>query len=344
MGAQRSPQPPPSGPTARPAGRLAGRGPGPCNCGLTASKVLPTPAALRDRRLLAVGRLPPPAGGRFRSAVRPISAAVRARMGATWRPGCPVGLQDLRYVTVSFRGSTAGRTPRRAGRPQRAAPRWCRCSAASTGALPDRGDAVGHRGRPRSPPGDGNNTAAFVCRTARKQIRWSAHAYGLAVDVNPFQNPYRRGDLVLPELASATMRTGPGPARHDPARRRRHQRLRRHRLDLGRHLALAQGPDALLGHRELAVPLLGIQAQDRAAAVDRDGGAVDEAGLLRQQVGDHGRDLLGAADPADGMEPAHLVLGPGGPGRALGGQQVLVALGVDRAQVATALTRIPLGP
>ena len=40
-------------------------------------------------------------------------------------------------------------------------------------------------------------------RAARKQTRWSAHAYGLAIDLDPFQNPYRRGDLVLPELASA---------------------------------------------------------------------------------------------------------------------------------------------
>jgi hypothetical protein len=32
---------------------------------------------------------------------------------------------------------------------------------------------------------------------------FSQHAYGLAVDVNPFQNPYLKGDLVLPELASA---------------------------------------------------------------------------------------------------------------------------------------------
>jgi hypothetical protein len=58
------------------------------------------------------------------------------------------------------------------------------------------------------PTGDGNNTAAFTCRAARKQTRWSAHAYGLAVDVNPFQNPYRRGDLVLPELAGAYLDRG----------------------------------------------------------------------------------------------------------------------------------------
>jgi hypothetical protein len=54
-----------------------------------------------------------------------------------------------------------------------------------------------------APTGDGNDTAAFVCRAARGQKRFSAHAYGLAVDVNPFHNPLVRGDLVLPELAGA---------------------------------------------------------------------------------------------------------------------------------------------
>jgi hypothetical protein len=79
------------------------------------------------------------------------------------------------------------------------------------------------------PTGDDNNTTAFVCRPAVGQMqpprqgssaafarlavsdgelassltRWSAHALGLAVDVNPFQNPYSKGDLVLPELATA---------------------------------------------------------------------------------------------------------------------------------------------
>jgi D-alanyl-D-alanine carboxypeptidase len=53
------------------------------------------------------------------------------------------------------------------------------------------------------PTGDGNNTAAYVCRTTRGSSTLSAHAYGLAIDVNPFLNPYRKGNLVLPELASA---------------------------------------------------------------------------------------------------------------------------------------------
>ncbi len=53
------------------------------------------------------------------------------------------------------------------------------------------------------PTGDGNNTSAFVCRAARLSDEWSEHAYGLAVDVNPFHNPYVRDALVVPELAIA---------------------------------------------------------------------------------------------------------------------------------------------
>jgi D-alanyl-D-alanine carboxypeptidase len=168
-------------------------------------KVLPTPAPLRDRRLPTVDRLPPPPGGRFRSAVRPISSAVRARMGAAWKPGCPVPLDDLRYLTVSFRGFDARAHTgelvvheRVAGQVVSVFARLYRARfpieqmRLVTGA-----DLAAH------PTGDGNNTAAFVCRAARKQTRWSAHAYGLAIDVNPFQNPYRRGDLVLPELAGS---------------------------------------------------------------------------------------------------------------------------------------------
>jgi hypothetical protein len=168
-------------------------------------KVLPTPAPLRDRRLATTDRLPPPPGGRFRSTVAAVSPAVRARMGETWTPGCPVGLGDLRYLTVSFRGFDG-----RAHTGELVVHRRVAAQVVSVFArlyrarfpieamrLVTTADLHAH------PTGDGNNTAAFVCRAARGQTRWSAHAYGLAVDVDPFQNPYRRGDLVLPELASA---------------------------------------------------------------------------------------------------------------------------------------------
>ena len=53
------------------------------------------------------------------------------------------------------------------------------------------------------PTGDSNETTAFACRPTTGGTTFSQHAYGRAVDVNSFQNPYVSGDLVLPELASA---------------------------------------------------------------------------------------------------------------------------------------------
>lgn len=62
------------------------------------------------------------------------------------------------------------------------------------------------------PTGDGNGTGAFGCRAVTGagpgSPEFSQHAYGLAIDVNPFQNPYEKGALVLPELASAYLDGG----------------------------------------------------------------------------------------------------------------------------------------
>lgn len=53
------------------------------------------------------------------------------------------------------------------------------------------------------PTGDSNNTASFVCRAVTGGSRFSEHAYGLAIDINPFHNPYVRGEVILPELAGS---------------------------------------------------------------------------------------------------------------------------------------------
>ena len=74
------------------------------------------------------------------------------------------------------------------------------------------------------PTGDGNNTGAFTCRPLHGTTTWAQHAYGLAVDVNPFQNPYIKppgatgvaGDMLIPELAAAYLdrsRQAPGMIR-----------------------------------------------------------------------------------------------------------------------------------
>src|SRR5262249_22791624 len=67
------------------------------------------------------------------------------------------------------------------------------------------------------PTGDTNTTESFACRPVRGSTAWSQHAYGLAVDVNPFQNPYQKGQVVLPELATAYLdRTPARPGMIEP--------------------------------------------------------------------------------------------------------------------------------
>lgn len=168
-------------------------------------EVQPTPAVLVDRRLPTTDLLPPPASGGFESSVSPVAAEVRERMGETWQEGCPVGIEALRYVTVSFRGFDGevhtGELVLHADVADDVVGVFRQLFEASFPIEEMR--LVTDADVAAPPTGDGNNTAAFICRVVRGGTRFSAHASGLAVDINPFHNPYTRDDLVLPELASA---------------------------------------------------------------------------------------------------------------------------------------------
>jgi hypothetical protein len=168
-------------------------------------QVLPTPAVLRNRRLPTVDRLPPPPGGRFTATVGGVTPAIRTRMGETWSAACPVGLSSLRYVTVVFRGfdgkAHRGELVVAASAASKVVSVFRSLYAVS---FPIEEMRIPTTADMRAKPtGDGNNTAAYVCRAARGQTRFSQHAYGLAIDVNPFDNPQVKRDLVVPELASA---------------------------------------------------------------------------------------------------------------------------------------------
>jgi hypothetical protein len=167
-----------------------------------------TPPELRDRRFVTVDLLAPPADGKFHGTVVPVPAAVAER--STWSKGCPVTLEQLRYVTVTFRGfdgrAHTGELLVNRSVADDVVEVFRRLFAANypiermTITTVEERDAV--------PTGDGNNTAAFTCRSAVGTTAWSEHAYGKAIDVNPFMNPYVKGSLVIPELAvSYTKRT-----------------------------------------------------------------------------------------------------------------------------------------
>jgi D-alanyl-D-alanine carboxypeptidase len=48
-----------------------------------------------------------------------------------------------------------------------------------------------------------DNTSAFNCRFVSGTSRWSMHALGEAIDVNPVENPYVRGGTVSPPAGRA---------------------------------------------------------------------------------------------------------------------------------------------
>ena len=140
----------------------------------------------------------------FQASSAPVTVA---ELGKSWHPGCPVGPSQLRNVTVSYVGFD--------GR-------------AHTGTLVVRGTVAANvrtvfrmlyaqrfpirRIEPVAKYGGddhrsmaADNTSGFNCRYAQTpgSKRWSAHAYGEAIDVNTIENPYVEGSYVSPPAGRA---------------------------------------------------------------------------------------------------------------------------------------------
>jgi hypothetical protein len=168
---------------------------------------LATPAELVDRRLvtppLPEPAPPDPEGDEFISAITSVPDGVLAR--STWTTDCPVPVDALRYVTIRFFGFDGlVHTGELIVHADVADDVVTVFSALHAAHFPLEEVRVIAREELDAPAtGDGNVTSAFVCRPTVGSSRWSEHAFGRALDVNPFHNPYVRGDLVLPELASA---------------------------------------------------------------------------------------------------------------------------------------------
>ena len=134
-----------------------------------------------------------PASAAYPYSISRITPAVKARiMGVSYHTGCPVPLRNLRYVRLRY---------------------WDFHHRRRTGELIVNRDAAGSIVRVfrrlyangyeirrmklvdayggndyRSIEAD--NTSAFNCRFVDGTTRWSNHAFGRAIDVNPLENPY----------------------------------------------------------------------------------------------------------------------------------------------------------
>jgi hypothetical protein len=174
-------------------------------------EIRPTPAELRDRRFTLPDRLEPLPGDGFASRVEPVPNDVLAR--SSWSDECPVDADDLRWVRLAFWGFDGRRHTGELLLHADAADEMVQVfSQLYAARFPieemriTRAEEID-----AEPTGDGNNTGAFTCRPVHGTTYWAQHAYGLAVDVNPFQNPYIKppggkgvpGDMLIPELAAA---------------------------------------------------------------------------------------------------------------------------------------------
>lgn len=132
----------------------------------------------------------------FRGKVARIDSALAKRMtGVSWKSGCPVPLRDLRLLTVSHWGfdgrARTGRLVVHRDVARKVVAAFRELYAAR---FPIRRmllvDAYGGSDFRSIEAG---NTSAFNCRYVDGTTRWSEHAYGRAIDLNPIENPYVSG-------------------------------------------------------------------------------------------------------------------------------------------------------
>jgi hypothetical protein len=174
-------------------------------------------------RLLAAAAALALAGSAAPAAAPPFIAKTErvtaADLRHSWRPGCPVAPSELRRVRLAFWGFDG---QRRLG--DLVVHRYAVAPVTTVFRRLYRARFPIRRMRPidayrandeRSLAAD--NTAAFNCRyaIAPGPRRWSAHAYGEAIDVNPVENPYLEGGRVHPRAGRAYLnrsRVRPGMA------------------------------------------------------------------------------------------------------------------------------------
>jgi hypothetical protein len=187
-------------------------------------EVRPTPRVMRVRRWNTRDSASMLPGAGFQAILAdPAPKMVVAR--STWQPGCPVDKDDLAWIRMTYWGFDNARHSGEMLVNGSVADDLVDVFRKLYGAkFPIESMGIAELQNLDAPPtGDGNVTGSFACRPIRGGTGYSQHAYGLAVDLNPFQNPYHRGDVVLPELASAYLERRwirPGVITpHGPARR-----------------------------------------------------------------------------------------------------------------------------
>lgn len=125
-------------------------------------------------------------------------------MRSSYRAGCPVGLDDLRYLWLTHIGFD--------GHPHVGElvvhQRWAGPVVRVFRKLYDARWPIERMRLVDDYLGDDdlsmadNNSSAYNCRRVAGSSHWSAHALGAAIDLNPMQNPYLVGASIRPPGAA----------------------------------------------------------------------------------------------------------------------------------------------
>jgi hypothetical protein len=121
--------------------------------------------------------------------------------GTTWRRGCPVPIRDLRLLTLSYWGfdGAVHRGPMVVNAAVARDVMWI-FHRLYRARFPVKNMALTHRYRPKhdKPNTRKSITASFNCRVvvtpSGPGTTLSMHSYGLAIDINPLQNPFVAAD------------------------------------------------------------------------------------------------------------------------------------------------------
>jgi hypothetical protein len=133
---------------------------------------------------------PSPTGPRPFSAK--ISKVTRTTVEHSWHPGCPVGLDGLRLITMTYWGmdkkTHEGQLVVNADSASKIVKVFHKLYDERYPIR--RMELVDKYGGSDFKSIEADNTSAFNCRNATGASSWSQHAYGNAVDLNTCENPY----------------------------------------------------------------------------------------------------------------------------------------------------------
>lgn len=123
----------------------------------------------------------------------------------SWKEGCPVSLDDLRYVQVLYKGFDDSVHIGGIVVHYKVAEEILEIfkELYDVAYMIERIRPIYHYTADDDLSMEANNTSAFNYRVVEGSTNLSKHSYGIAIDINPVQNPYVRGDHVSPEAGNA---------------------------------------------------------------------------------------------------------------------------------------------